>query len=94
LLSSQGEQLGVPLFETLGTRTKRSLSIRGNQRGEKTSELPRGWLRPMDQPLGHKMRVGVTSLLFTCSIKSDNSTSSVDIMMNQTASALELLLAR
>jgi hypothetical protein len=32
LPNSQREQLGVPLFETLETRTKRSLSVRGNQR--------------------------------------------------------------
>jgi hypothetical protein len=28
----QRQELGVPLFEILGTRTKRSLSIGGNQR--------------------------------------------------------------
>jgi hypothetical protein len=32
--------------------------------------LPRGSLILMDQPLGHKMGVGVTGLPFTCSIKS------------------------
>jgi hypothetical protein len=70
LLNSQREQLGVPLFETLGTRIKRNLSVGGNQRWGEDECLPRGSLRPMGQPLGHKMRVGVTRLAFTCSIES------------------------
>jgi hypothetical protein len=70
LPNSQGEQLGVPLFETLGTRTKKSLSEGENQRwGEdeyppqKIFETygPATWVQ--DGSWGYQ-------LLFTYSIKS------------------------
>jgi hypothetical protein len=56
----QGEQLGVPFFETLGPRIKRDLKVGANRDGEKMIGLPRGMARPMDQPPGHRMGAGVT----------------------------------
>jgi hypothetical protein len=40
LPNSKGEQLGVLLFETLGTRIKRNISIGGNQRWGEDEWLP------------------------------------------------------
>jgi hypothetical protein len=54
---------GVPLFEILGLRIKRNLEVVSNRDGEKTNALPRGSLRPMDQPPGHRMGAGVTRVL-------------------------------
>jgi hypothetical protein len=69
--NNQGEQLGVFLFETLGPRMRRDLKVGvGNRIGEKMNGLPRGLLRPVDQPPGHRMGAGVTGLLSICSTES------------------------
>jgi hypothetical protein len=70
LPNSQGEQLEVYLFETLGTRARKGLNVGGNQMWGEDEWPPQRSLRPMDQPLGHKIGVEVTSLPFTCSIES------------------------
>jgi hypothetical protein len=91
LLNSQGEQLGVPLFETLGIRTKRSLSVGDDQRwgedewpSQRISETywPDTWAQ--DGSWGYWTPIYMLNLLIRLQVV-------VEIITNQTASALELM---
>jgi hypothetical protein len=70
LPNSQGEQLGVPLFETLGTRTKKSLSEGENQRWGEDEYPPQKIFETYGPATWVQDGSWGNQLLFTYSIKS------------------------
>jgi hypothetical protein len=91
LPNHQGEQLGVPLFETLGPRIKRDLEVRSQQRwGEeewppqRIIEIygPATWAQ--DESWGYQTPIYMLNRIIRLQAV-------IEIITNQTASVLELL---
>jgi hypothetical protein len=93
LPNSQGEHLEVPLFKTLQTRTKRRLSAGGNpsQWGEdewplqKITETYGPVIWAQDGSWGYQTPIYMLNQIIRLQVV-------VEIITNQTASALELLV--